>query len=67
MNPLEHFIHVHHLNEIECMNALQLEGGIISDNCVMVCDVSEQDCAAAKMFLALRKKKNVYPIKSMVP
>lgn len=35
------------------MNALQ-DAGIVSDNCVLACDVAEADCTAAIAFLALR-------------
>lgn len=52
MNPLELFILKNNMDEIKSMDSLQLHGGIISDNCVMACDVAEKDCEAAVKWLA---------------
>jgi hypothetical protein len=53
MNSFENHIRLKRLNEIESMNALQ-DAGIVSDNCVLACDVAESDCTQAIAFLALR-------------
>jgi hypothetical protein len=53
MNSLELHLHAKKLNEIETMNALQ-DAAIVSDLCVLACDVAEVDSTAAIAFLAFR-------------
>ncbi len=53
MNSLENHIRSKSLNEIEAMNALQ-DAGIVSDLCVLACDVAEIYCTAAIAFLTFR-------------
>ena len=53
MTSLETHLHAKNLNEIESMNALQ-DAGIVSDLCVLACDVAEADSTAAIAFLAFR-------------
>lgn len=54
MNALEFLINVRRLDPGEVMNKLQLEGaGIVSDECVMPCDVAPSDIPKAIEFLGL--------------
>jgi len=46
MNLLEQYIDKYALDEIETLNRLT-EAGLISDNCVLACDVAESDCLKA--------------------
>ncbi len=42
-NELEKFIADHGLNEVAVMNHLQDLGRVISDNCIMACDVGNPE------------------------
>ncbi len=46
MNLLEQAIRSYRLDELKTMNSLQL-AGVVSDNCVLACDVAPADCERA--------------------
>lgn len=50
MNLLETHLQNNGLPEVATMNMLQ-EYRIISDNCILACDVADQDCIKAVEFL----------------
>lgn len=47
MNTLQLYIQQNQITEKLVMDALQGQGGIISDNCVNAADVAESSCDAA--------------------
>lgn len=49
MNVLETFLREQRMDEITAMNDLQ-NHAVISDNCVMACDVANRDCETAVKF-----------------
>lgn len=54
MNVLETFLREQRMDEITAMNDLQ-NHAVISDNCVMACDVANRDCETAVKFLKVQK------------
>jgi len=50
MNALEQYISEYALDETDVLNSLT-EAGVISDNCVLACDVADSDCAKAIVWL----------------